>query len=974
MINLYQKGSEWNKWDMHIHTPASILNNGFGDDWDEYVQKLFKKAIQEQIVAIGITDYFSIEGYKKLREEYLNSELKLQDLFTEDEIIQIKNIFIFPNIEFRINKLVIGRERDLKWNKKVNFHVLFSDMVATEDIEENFIQQLKFENIGVGDDTPQKVSLNKRNLIELGNRLIQEQPEFSSYSPLYVGILNASIDDNEIVKLLSSQKSKFKGKYLLALPTDEDLSQVSWSSQGHLARKVLFQKSHIVFSSNKSTIEFSLGQKHPSNEDFVNEFGNPKPCLWGSDAHDFDTLFNPDKNRNTWIKSIPCFEGLKQVVYEPFDRVKIQLNIPEEKTPYLVIDKVRFIDKTSRKIYQPNWIELNQNLNTIIGGKSSGKSLLLYHIAKTISPEQVSNKTKLIQGSNYDIFKNKNPFDFEVLWKNGDLNKLSSIDDRNTQITFIPQLYINHLAEENGEQQLVKLIESILLQNELYQNFIESKKIEIEEFKSKIIQAIDERLRLSRDYKSQIEKRNSIGKDDKVKEEIDRLIKLIDNLKKESGFTESQDKEFKILAAKIESIKNSILNYESLKATVDNYLSFINSAFEDFKINSNKKLEDYNANRLAYKIIQRIHTEIALDITNNKTSFDEKTLSLNIQIDVKLEQRKRELTELEKKINPFKQKIKNQELLKRLEKELEIQKEKQNNIAKLNGEIQVIIRKGQDAKNEIFENYSNLFTCYRKINEELQKPEYNQIDKEITLESNLVFDSNRFEAFTNLFDNRARLNSYFIRIFDDNNIFIYDENTHVEVIKQIFEKLKTGDNEELRLKSNINIEDLFYKLLDDYFKISYKIIYKHDNFLQMSPGKRGLVLLQLILHISNASHPILIDQPEDNLDNRTIYDDLKQFIKEKKKDRQIIIVSHNANLVVSTDSENIVVCNQSGQQIGKDKKEFVFEYVNGALENTFEDKMQDGILFKYGIREHVCDILEGGKEAFIQREKKYGFL
>jgi hypothetical protein len=403
-------------------------------------------------------------------------------------------------------------------------------------------------------------------------------------------------------------------------------------------------------------------------------------------------------------------------------------------------------------------------------------------------------------------------------------------------------------------------------------------------------------------------------------------------------------------------------------------LLFINSNFEDFKTNSARKLEDYSTNQLAYKIIEKIHDEIVLNLTNNKLSFDDKTTVLNNQIDAKLDQKKKELAKLEEKIKPFKQKIKNQELLKRLEKELVTQKEKEKSIAKFNGEIQGIIRKGKDAKNEIFENYKNLFTCYKKINEELQKPEYYQIDREINMESNLIFDSKKFEAFTNLFDNRARLNSYFIRIFDDYNTFIYDENTHVEAIKQIFEKLKTGENEELRLKSSINIEDLFYKLLDDYFKISYKIIYKNDDFLQMSPGKRGLVLLQLILHISNASHPILIDQPEDNLDNRTIYDDLKQFIKEKKKDRQIIIVSHNANLVVSTDSENIIVCNQSGQQIGKDKKEFVFEYVNGALENTFEAKEQDGILFKYGTREHVCDILEGGKEAFIQREKKYGFL
>ena len=85
------------------------------------------------------------------------------------------------------------------------------------------------------------------------------------------------------------------------------------------------------------------------------------------------------------------------------------------------------------------------------------------------------------------------------------------------------------------------------------------------------------------------------------------------------------------------------------------------------------------------------------------------------------------------------------------------------------------------------------------------------------------------------------------------------------------------------------------------------------------------------------------------------------------------MVTHNANLVVSTDAETIIVANQSGQQVGQDKKEYVFEYVTGSLENTFIDESQSGILYKFGIKEHVCDILEGGKEAFKEREKKYGF-
>ncbi|MGD9973502.1 MAG: hypothetical protein AB7S77_10605 [Desulfatirhabdiaceae bacterium] len=214
-MNNYPKGSEWGKWDLHIHTPASILYNEFDEDWDKYVTELFKTAIKENIVAIGITDYYFIDGYKKIQNGYLSNNAKLEELFDEDEILKIKNIFVFPNIEFRINKLIIGKENDLKWNRKVNYHVLFSNEISPDDIEENFINRLQFENEGAGDGSSQKMSLTKRNLTQLGERLIRQQPEFKSHDPLKVGVLCASVDDTEIVDLLGAQSSKFKGK----LPT-----------------------------------------------------------------------------------------------------------------------------------------------------------------------------------------------------------------------------------------------------------------------------------------------------------------------------------------------------------------------------------------------------------------------------------------------------------------------------------------------------------------------------------------------------------------------------------------------------------------------------------------------------------------------------------------------------------------------------------------------------------------------------------
>ena len=185
-------------------------------------------------------------------------------------------------------------------------------------------------------------------------------------------------------------------------------------------------------------------------------------------------------------------------------------------------------------------------------------------------------------------------------------------------------------------------------------------------------------------------------------------------------------------------------------------------------------------------------------------------------------------------------------------------------------------------------------------------------------------------------------------------------------------KISGDDKFDLPLNQGYTLEEILRGLIKDNFVIDFSVTYKGDDLLRMSPGKKGTVLLILFLQISSSEYPILIDQPEDNLDNRTIYELLCTMIKEKKKERQIIIVSHNANLVVATDSENIIVANQSGQDNIGDNSNYQFEYVSGAIEHTqVYDNTITEFLYKQGIREHICDILEGGNEAFKNRERKY---
>ena len=143
----------------------------------------------------------------------------------------------------------------------------------------------------------------------------------------------------------------------------------------------------------------------------------------------------------------------------------------------------------------------------------------------------------------------------------------------------------------------------------------------------------------------------------------------------------------------------------------------------------------------------------------------------------------------------------------------------------------------------------------------------------------------------------------------------------------------------------------------------------NDDFEKMSPGKKALVLLKLLIGLANSDCPMLIDQPEDDLDNRSIFDDLVKYIKTKKSERQIIVVTHNANIVVGADSEEIIVANQHGQNTpNKDSK---FEYISGSIENSWRNKGESFVLLSQGIKEHICDVLEGGEKAFEKRKNKY---
>ncbi|HTN37854.1 MAG TPA: hypothetical protein VL053_12320, partial [Arachidicoccus sp.] len=733
-------------------------------------------------------------------------------------------------------------------------------------------------------------------------------------------------------------------------------------------------KVDFVFISSE-TVEACGNAKNKLKEQLVNHL-----LLDCSDAH-YNASATEQKDRIgkcfTWIKGDPTFHGLKQIKYEQATRILIQDEQPEEKTAYNIIDKIKFIGDSNSTYFDDEAIELNANLNVIIGGKSSGKSLLLYHIAKATDPMQVTEKMRVVNEKEYELFGKVHDFDFAVKWKDGTINKLSdSIETKTRQITYVPQMYINHLAEQKGEKKLAELIESVLYQNIEFKRFREQQHQTIQDLNLKVSNDINEIFVILTNVQNAAKESREIGDKKAIQENINHIKKEIETLNEKAGFTKVENALFAKLQRQKERTITTKAKTESYNSRIYEYIQKLNDM--RWGISEEIKGAPIQWYELTDDISQQfIAKNINDDIQEVNAMFDKQILKytkLNAALKNAIATKNTRIDWIDIELIPFTAKITNQQLLQRLKKEMADDERKIRNLEEKENHWKQIRQSGIQLKKEILENVDNLFENYRLILEQLQIPELTQIGKGLQLTASLEIERTDFQhGFCGLLDGRSNFNTLFGDCFDANNNYVYEWETHLENLKSIFDKVWAHEQNNIKFKSGYGPQEAIIQLFKDNYRFKYNIQYNGDDILKMSPGKRGLVLLQIILHLSNANHPILIDQPEDNLDNRTIFNDLNDFIKEKKTQRQIILVTHNANLVVSTDAEEVIVANQNGQDAGMINEKFQFEYVSGSLENTFKDYAATGILRQMGIREHVCDILEGGEAAFVYRERKYGF-
>ena len=212
------------------------------------------------------------------------------------------------------------------------------------------------------------------------------------------------------------------------------------------------------------------------------------------------------------------------------------------------------------------------------------------------------------------------------------------------------------------------------------------------------------------------------------------------------------------------------------------------------------------------------------------------------------------------------------------------------------------------------------------------------------------------------------------RQYDNNTLYIKNDLQITEsVLKEIIEKYYKNTGK--KKLSNLTPKDLFKcniyaKYKKDYDEIErkinddivernkkiYKIIINNDkDFDKLSPGWKTAVILDIMLKFDQDNAPLIIDQPEDNLANTYINHDLIEGIKKAKKNKQIIMVSHNATIPMLGDAQNVILCmNKNNKLVLR----------SAGLEEEIDGKP---------VIEYIAEITDGGKKSIKKRFKKYNF-
>lgn len=857
MNNIFQNGSQWVRFDCHLHTKAD-KEFKYAEE-DNSFSSLYIQKLKDELIDVGvITNHnkFDLEEYKSLKNK-----------------AKKENIYILPGVELSVNDGANG----------IHTLIIFNPEEWLEN-GNNYIAQFITESFA-------------------GKHNFENENGRSNYDLMTtVGKLNNYNKDYFIILAHVESTSGF-------------FNELNGGRIQEFGKNPLFREKVIGFQKVRTRDEILKWEQWLEK--------NLPAFVEGSDPKKIDDI---GKGNKSYIKIGDYnFEAVKFALQDKNYRVKSEKPI----TQNTYIKSISF-DGSSCKL-NGKTIKFSSSMNNLVGVRGSGKSSIIEAIRYGLDLSFENNGVDV----NY-----KNNLVKELLGSAGKIS-IIAVDKDNNEFTI--ERVFGHSYEVKLNDELKNLSISSILGKPLYfgQKDLSNYKEDFEndlihkligDRTKDIVQQIDDK---KREIRIQLENLNKYDNLENKKEEIAQKIEEF-NLKIEEFKKHNIEEKLK---KQIEfdkdnsNFSNIIKDLQYFRDDVNEFLQKYEDGkfFDNLKLYQSKENQDIFDN--LYKIIN-VSKNTFLDISNQlkilldsfkninslNTSFKEtyKLFSeefLKIQREINLPDNLRadDFINYTKTINSQKLMLKEIEKLDNRKKEISI------NLRKL---------------------FSELNNLYRKEFEliELEINKINNSQNSINIKSEFKGNKQAFDKFLrNVFSGSGLMKNDYDKLLEYiDPISIYDD----------LENISLGGNKLLLFKEKF-INSLAL-LLTYQVPNKLEILYNGKELTKHSLGQRASALIVFIL-TQKDNDIIIIDQPEDDLDNQTIYNEVIKELIKLKSQTQFIFATHNANIPVLGDCEQIIVCKYEENKINIEL---------GSIDN-------------HKIQDEIINIMEGGLEAFDKRREIY---
>lgn len=957
------RGSNWAKWDLHTHTASSFDYKYKANDSDEVLVKTWK---EHDFKAVAITDHFKIDSkrIKRLRE------------LTENKIT------IFPGVELRTDKGASNVHVILIFDEKMNLEIL------DQDFESIMLRQkAKPEN----EYTNDTIYWDYGEIIEFARN---KNAIISIHSGSKTNGIDKSVRSNSVEQL--PVEMAIKQEYADSV----DIFEVAKKKDVDYYQEHVFKKIQdrpvIVCSDNHDPSEYSIkdclwikaepsfsGLKqaiiHPRERIFVgdeppkieNLRRNPEKYISKitvkkkNDSKTPDKWFNFDIGLNIGLTTVIGNKGSGK---SAFADLLGYLGRSNNKEHFSFLSKKRFAkeDKKYNLNYEGKLIwfddEMNQTDDFALGQERQGVPLVRYlpqrYIEETCNSldEKFQKEINNVIFSYVDTEKRNNAANLSELIENKQISLVNKSEQIKLDITSINEKIIKLERKRSSSYQKQCKDNFDYWKNELKRHDANkpvsvSPPIDGDDNQNGINQ-IEQYNQMIKENEELIvnnqnlirSERNCVEELNIYRDEIEFELNKVINLQNKG---EELSKKYKILPQIEVSLKSQLEGLEKrmeiANKTINETQELISEMFDNDKyqtdINNDEIESDYDA---ATSLFQK-NQILEIKINKIKEVLGRPQLHYQRYLD--------ELKEWEEKRkqivgNEFTQSslIYSEAEYKYLENGLE------KDLGELLGNRKTKIK-------ELFE----LILEKKKILDEIYQP----IEAKLDIVLKNIKDKVRFKASISVdsgfaVDALSYINQSIQSKFKGKNegkefieslIRSYDisefESAYLLVEELMNAISEDEDKADLMVKRRHECYDFITSL--SYFNVGFSLKMGDKELEQLSPGEKGSVLLIFYLALDQEEKPLIIDQPEDNLDNQSVFDKLVPCVLEAKKNRQVILITHNPNLAIACDSELIIYSENVGNQV---------EYSYGPIEEP-------------SINEKLVDILEGTMPAFDLRTSKY---